>query len=89
VLRPSCPASARRIRNGCLLCSSLYGQNPQYAQTILGWKCIGNGAHHPYHPTQGEQAGYIIGGGPHIPGIGGPTGKYGADDNLVDNDPDL
>jgi hypothetical protein len=39
------------------------------------WKCISGGAHGPYHPTQGGPGGYIISGGPHDPGIGGPTRK--------------
>jgi hypothetical protein len=36
ILRPSCPASGRRIRNDRLLRSSLRGQNPQYVLTIPG-----------------------------------------------------
>jgi hypothetical protein len=42
-----------------------------------GWNCIGGGVHDPYHPAQGGQGAYIIGGGPHRPGIGGLTEKYG------------
>jgi hypothetical protein len=40
------------------------------SKTSLGphhpmWKCIGGGAHGPYHPAKGGQGGYIIGGAPH------------------------
>jgi hypothetical protein len=34
ILRSSCPTGGRHIRNGHLLCSSLYGQNPQQVLTI-------------------------------------------------------
>jgi hypothetical protein len=34
-----------------------------------------SGVHDPYHPAQGGQDGYIIGGGPHGAYIGGPIEK--------------
>jgi hypothetical protein len=39
-LRPSCPASGRRIRNGRLQHSSLRCQNPQQVQTIPGGSAL-------------------------------------------------
>jgi hypothetical protein len=64
-LRPSYLTDDRHVHNDHLLRNSLHPE----------WKCIGGGAHGAYHPAQGGQGGYIIGGGPHDLGIHGPTGK--------------
>jgi hypothetical protein len=89
VSRLFCPAGGQRVRNGCLLRSSLRGQNPQYVLTILGGSASVVVSMARTTPSKEDKAGTSSVEAPTTHALVARPGSKAPDDNLADDDPDL
>jgi hypothetical protein len=87
-LRPSYPTGSRHICNGCLLRSSLRGQNPQQVQTIPSGNASAVAPMVSTTPPKEDNVDTSSAEAPAAQALVARSKSKVLDDNLVDDDPD-